>query len=42
MAQIRVLLVDDRQLVRQGIGGLLRQNEEIDVVGGGPRTPRKR
>lgn len=33
MTTIKVLLVDDHQMVREGLGNLLRQQSNLDVVG---------
>ncbi len=33
MKEIRVLLVDDHEIVRRGVRGMLEQEEDIEIVG---------
>ena len=34
MKEIRVLLVDDNEIVRRGVQGMLGQEEDIEIIGG--------
>ncbi len=33
MKEIRVLLVDDHEIVRRGVRGMLEQEEDIEIIG---------
>jgi hypothetical protein len=37
-ARIRVLLVDDHEVIRRGLRGFLELQDDIDVVGSCPRS----